>query len=47
MFTGLPRLLERGEPLEEFLAQGKEEATSLADGYRRLAQILAGAETER
>jgi flagellum-specific ATP synthase len=28
-------------PLEAFLAQRKEEATSLADGYRLLAQILA------
>jgi flagellum-specific ATP synthase len=35
------------KPLEAFLAQGKEEATSLAEGYRRLAQIMAGAETER
>ena len=35
------------KPIAAFLAQGKEEATSLADGYRRLAQILAGAETER
>jgi flagellum-specific ATP synthase len=34
-------------PLEEFLAQGKEEATSLAEGYRRLAEIVAGSETER
>ena len=33
--------------LEAFLAQGKEEATSLAEGYQRLAQIMAGAETER
>jgi flagellum-specific ATP synthase len=33
-------------PLEGFLAQGKEESTSLAEGYRRLAQILANAETE-
>jgi flagellum-specific ATP synthase len=32
--------------LEAFLAQGKEEATNLADGYRRLAQILAGGATE-
>ena len=30
-------------PLEEFLGQGKEEATSLAEGYQRLEQILAGA----
>jgi flagellum-specific ATP synthase len=34
-------------PLEGFLAQGKEEATSLADGYRRLDEILRGSETER
>ena len=34
-------------PLEDFLRQGKEEATSLAEGYRRLAQIVASAETER
>jgi len=25
-------------PLETFLAQGKEESTSLAEGYRRLSQ---------
>ncbi|HEX4043549.1 MAG TPA: flagellar protein export ATPase FliI [Xanthobacteraceae bacterium] len=35
------------KPLEDFLAQGKEEATSLAEGYARLAQIVAAAETER
>jgi flagellum-specific ATP synthase len=35
------------KPLEDFLAQGKEEATSLAEGYRRLQEILTGAETER
>jgi flagellum-specific ATP synthase len=34
------------QPLEQFLAQGKEEATSLLDGYRRLQQILADIETE-
>jgi flagellum-specific ATP synthase len=34
-------------PLEAFLAQGKEEATSLAEGYRRLAEIVAVPETER
>jgi flagellum-specific ATP synthase len=34
-------------PLEDFLAQGKEEATSLAEGYRRLAAIMAVSETER
>src|SRR6202050_2142918 len=35
------------KPLEDFLSQGKEEATSLAEGYRRLAEIGAAAETER
>src|SRR5487761_625284 len=29
------------KPLEDFLAQGKEEATSLAEGYRRLVEIVA------
>jgi len=33
-------------PLEAFLAQGKEESTNLAEGYRRLAGILSAAETE-
>jgi flagellum-specific ATP synthase len=36
-------------PLEAFLAQGKEESTSLAEGYRLLEQIFAtepGSETE-
>jgi flagellum-specific ATP synthase len=32
--------------LDGFLAQGKKEATNLADGYRRLAQILAVGSTE-
>src|SRR5713226_6269410 len=32
-------------PLEEFLAQGKEEATSLGQGYQRLERILGGVET--
>jgi flagellum-specific ATP synthase len=35
------------KPLEDFSAQGKEVATSLAEGYRRLEEILAGSETER
>jgi flagellum-specific ATP synthase len=35
------------DPIEAFLAQSKEEATSLAEGYRRLAEIVAVAETER
>ena len=39
--------LGRRLPLEAFLAQGKEEATSLAEGYRRLAEIVAASETER
>ena len=33
-------------PLEAFLAQGKEESTSLTEAYMRLAQILERAETE-
>jgi flagellum-specific ATP synthase len=33
-------------PLEAFLGQGKEEATSLAEGYQRLEQIMAAVETE-
>src|SRR5712671_5762770 len=33
-------------PLEAFLSQGKEESTTLAEGYRRLAEILTVAETE-
>ena len=32
--------------LEAFLAQGKEEATNLGEGYRRLAQIVGAAATE-
>lgn len=32
--------------LEAFLAQGKEEATNLNEGYRRLAKILMGGATE-
>jgi flagellum-specific ATP synthase len=35
------------KPIEDFLAQGKEEATSLAEGYRRLDEILAAPATER
>ena len=33
-------------PLESFLAQAKEEATDLADGYLRLQKVLTGTETE-
>jgi flagellum-specific ATP synthase len=33
-------------PLEEFLAQRKEEATSLGQGYQRLEEILRGVETK-
>jgi flagellum-specific ATP synthase len=35
------------DPLEAFLRQAKEEKSSLDDGYRQLAQILANLETER
>ncbi len=34
-------------PLEAFLAQGKEEATSSKQAYQTLEQILTGAETEK
>src|SRR5690242_7547916 len=34
------------KPLEAFLAQGKEEATSMAEGYLRLERILRGEETQ-
>jgi flagellum-specific ATP synthase len=34
------------QPLEAFLAQSKEEATSLGEGYQRLEQILGDVETE-
>jgi flagellum-specific ATP synthase len=33
-------------PLEAFLNQGKDESTTLAEGYQRLAEILAGAPLE-
>jgi flagellum-specific ATP synthase len=35
------------KPLEDFLAQAKDDATTLADGYRRIDEILTGSETER
>ncbi|MGA9051968.1 MAG: flagellum-specific ATP synthase FliI, partial [Pseudolabrys sp.] len=34
------------KPLEAFLSQGKEEATTMADGYERLERILRGEETQ-
>jgi flagellum-specific ATP synthase len=34
------------EPLEAFLAQAKEEATDIAEGYLRLQKVLTSAETE-
>jgi flagellum-specific ATP synthase len=34
------------QPLEDFLAQRKDEATSLGKGYERLGQILGNLETE-
>jgi flagellum-specific ATP synthase len=40
------RAIALHKPLEGFLAQGKEEATSLGAGYQRLEQILDDAETE-
>src|SRR5215470_12711057 len=40
------RAIRLHEPLESFLRQGKDEASGLQDGYRRLERILAGSETE-
>ncbi|WP_293864559.1 flagellar protein export ATPase FliI [uncultured Alsobacter sp.] len=34
------RAIRLNGPLEEFLKQGKEESTSLSDGYHRLAEIM-------
>jgi flagellum-specific ATP synthase len=34
------------QPLEDFLAQRKDEATSLGQGYQRLEQIMDDMETE-
>ena len=34
------------KPLEDFLAQGKDDCTRLAEGYQRLEQILTVVETE-
>ena len=34
------------KPLEDFLSQAKDEATSLAEGYRMLRGILGAVETE-
>ncbi len=33
-------------PLEDFLRQAKEEATSLTEGYQRPAEVLRSPETE-
>jgi flagellum-specific ATP synthase len=35
------------KPLEGFLGQRKDEATSLAQGYQQLAEILGDLETEK
>jgi flagellum-specific ATP synthase len=35
------------EPLEAFLRQDKDEAATMAEGYRQLEQIVGGLETER
>ncbi len=45
--TDVDEAIRLHKPLEDFLRQGKEEATSLAEGYRQLAQIVASAETGR
>ncbi|MCC6775102.1 MAG: flagellar protein export ATPase FliI [Hyphomicrobiales bacterium] len=41
------RAIKLHEPLEQFLAQGKEEATTLGQGYQRLEQIVRAVETEK
>ncbi len=41
------RAIKLHRPLEEFLAQGKEEATTLGQGYQRLEQIVRAVETEK
>jgi flagellum-specific ATP synthase len=40
------RAIQLHQPLEAFLAQGKDEATGLLDGYQKLRQILKPLETE-
>jgi flagellum-specific ATP synthase len=35
------------EPLEAFLSQGKEEATTMREAYERLSKVIGGSETER
>jgi flagellum-specific ATP synthase len=35
------------DPLEDFLRQAKDDATGLADGYRRLDEIISSLATER
>ncbi|MET0445852.1 MAG: flagellum-specific ATP synthase FliI, partial [Pseudorhodoplanes sp.] len=35
------------QPLEDFLGQQKDEATTLAEGYQRLAAILGDLETKK
>jgi flagellum-specific ATP synthase len=44
--TEIDEAIALHRPLEAFLAQGKEEATGLPEGYRRLAQIMGSTETE-
>lgn len=43
----LDKAIRLHEPLEAFLAQDKDEATGLAEGYRRLSQILPVLDTEK
>ena len=42
----LARCGAQNKPLEAFLSQLKEEATTMAEGYQRLERILSGLETE-
>jgi flagellum-specific ATP synthase len=44
--TEVDEAIRLHRPLESFLAQAKEEATGIAQGYRRLADIMGPLETE-
>ena len=45
--TEVDEAIRLHEPLEAFLRQGKDEVSSLKEGYQQLEQILGSLETER
>ncbi|HEY3893060.1 MAG TPA: flagellar protein export ATPase FliI, partial [Bradyrhizobium sp.] len=45
--TEVDEAIRLHEPLQDFLRQGKDEVSSLKEGYQRLEQILGSLETER